>query len=49
VALKMRYLDGRWQISGWFEHQNPLAMWTYACALPLLSAALARKLPNAKR
>lgn len=41
VALKMRYLDGRWQIAGWFEHQNPLAMWTYVCAVPLLSAALA--------
>ena len=41
VALKMRYLDGRWQISGWFEHQNPLAMWSYVCSLPLLSAALA--------
>lgn len=41
VGLKMRYLDGRWQVHGWFEHQNPMAMWAYFCALPLLSVALA--------
>lgn len=41
VGLKMRYLDGRWQVHGWFEHQNPMAMWAYLCALPLLSVALA--------
>lgn len=40
VALKMRFLDGRWQVHGWFEHQNPMAMWAYLCALPLLSVAL---------
>jgi hypothetical protein len=41
VCLKMRYLDGRWQVHGWFEHQNPMAMWAYLCALPLLAVALA--------
>ncbi len=41
VCLKMRFLDGRWQVHGWFEHQNPMAMWAYLCALPLLSVALA--------
>lgn len=40
VGLKMRYLEGRFQIRGWFEHQNPMAMWAYMMALPLLSAAL---------
>lgn len=40
VALKMRFLDGRWQVHGWFEHQNPMAMWAYLCALPVLSLAL---------
>jgi len=29
VALKMRFLDGRFQVHGWFEHQNPMAMWAY--------------------
>jgi hypothetical protein len=41
VGFKMRYLDGSWQVKGWFEHQNPMAMWAYFCALPLLSVALA--------
>ena len=41
VGLKMRYLEGRWQVHGWFEHQNPMAMWAYLCSLPLLSVALA--------
>lgn len=46
VGLKMRYLDGRWQVHGWFEHQNPMAMWAYLCALPLLSVALAPTTPR---
>ncbi len=41
VCVKMRYLDGRWQVHGWFEHQNPMTMWAYLCALPLLAVALA--------
>lgn len=39
VCLKMRFLDGRWQVHGWFEHQNPMCMWAYLCAVPLLAAA----------
>ena len=46
VCLKLRYLDGRWQVHGWFEHQNPMAMWAYMCALPVLSLALS---PQATR
>ncbi len=46
VCLKLRFLDGRWQVHGWFEHQNPMAMWTYMCAIPLLSVAFA---PQIKR
>ena len=46
VALKMRYIEGRWQVHGWFEHQNPMAMWAYMCALPVLSLALS---PQATR
>ena len=39
VCLKMRFLDGRWQVHGWFEHQNPMCMWAYLCAIPLLAVA----------
>ena len=42
LALKMRYMDGLWQIRGWFEHQNPMAMWSYMTGIPLLAAALYR-------
>jgi hypothetical protein len=41
VCLKMRFLDGRWQVHGWFEHQNPMCMWAYLCAIPVLSVAFA--------
>ena len=37
VCLKLRVIDGRFQVHGWFEHQNPMAMWGYLCALPLLA------------
>lgn len=40
VVLKMKYVDHIYQISGWFEHQNPLAMWSYLFGLPLLGAAM---------
>ena len=39
VCLKMRYLDGRWQVHGWFEHQNPMSIWAYLCAIPLLAVS----------
>jgi hypothetical protein len=40
VVLKMKYVDHFYQVRGWFEHQNPLAMWAYMCGLPLLAAAM---------
>lgn len=40
VVLKMKYVDGFYQVRGWFEHQNPLAMWSYLLGLPLFAAAL---------
>ncbi len=40
VVLKMKYVDHFYQIHGWFEHQNPLAMWAYLCGLPLLACAM---------
>ena len=46
LCLKLRFLDGRWQVHGWFEHQNPMCIWAYLCALPLLAVAFA---PQPKR
>jgi hypothetical protein len=40
VVLKMKYLNHIYQVYGWFEHQNALAMWAYMCGLPLLAVAL---------
>ena len=41
LVMKMRYVDGFYQVRGWFEHQNPLAMWAYMLGLPLLALAMA--------
>lgn len=40
VVAKMKWIDGDYQVHGLFEHQNPLAMFTYMAALPLLAAAM---------
>jgi hypothetical protein len=40
VVLKLRYVDGFYQVRGWFEHQNPLSMWAYMIGLPLLALAM---------
>jgi len=40
VVLKMKYMDHSYQVRGWFEHQNPLAMWAYLSGLPLLAVAM---------
>jgi hypothetical protein len=40
VVLKLKYLDGQYQVRGWFEHQNALAMWAYSLGLPLLAIAM---------
>jgi hypothetical protein len=42
VVLKMKYVDGFYQVRGWFEHQNPLAMWAYMLGLPMLATAMAK-------
>jgi hypothetical protein len=36
----MRYLDGYFQIKGWFEHQNPMSMWAYMSACVVFAAAM---------
>ncbi len=40
IVSKMKYLNHVYQVMGWFEHQNALAMWSYMCGLPLLAVAL---------
>lgn len=40
VGLKMKYLDGIYQVRGTFEHQNPLAMYAVMIGMPLLAVAL---------
>lgn len=40
VGLKMKYLDGIYQVRGTFEHQNPLAMYSVMIAMPFLASSL---------
>jgi O-antigen ligase len=40
VVLKMKYLQGMYQVRGTFEHQNPLAMYSIMIAFPLLASSL---------
>jgi hypothetical protein len=47
VVLKMKYLDHFYQVHGWFEHQNSLAMWSYMCGFPLLAVCMS-KVPKAE-
>ncbi len=43
VVLKMKYLDGRHQILGTFEHQNALAMYANLISMLLLAAGAGAK------
>lgn len=40
VCLKLKYVDGMYQVRGTFEHQNPLAMYSICIGMPLLAAGL---------
>ena len=42
VCLWARYGRGEFQVKGWFEHQNPMAMWSYMLAFPILGLALSK-------
>ncbi len=42
-CLWSRYVMGGFRVMGWFEHQNPLALWSYMIALPILGLALSRE------
>ncbi len=43
IVVKMKYLDGRHQIMGTFEHQNALAMYVNLISMVLLAAGAAAK------
>jgi len=43
VCLFARYVHGAYRVIGWFEHQNPMAIWCYILALPLLGLAMAKE------
>ncbi len=46
IVMKMKFIDGYYQVRGLFEHQNPLAIYTYMISFPILAAAMA---PGVKR
>lgn len=43
VCLWSRVVMGGFRVTGWFEHQNPMAMWSYMLALPILALALSKQ------
>jgi hypothetical protein len=43
VCLWGRYVNGGYRVTGWFEHQNPMAMWSYTVAFPILALALSKE------
>lgn len=43
VCLWNRYVLGGFRVMGWFEHQNPMAMWSYMLALPILGLAISKE------
>src|SRR5687767_15869470 len=43
VCLKLKYIDGIYQVYGTFEHQNSLSTFTTMIGLVFLGAALAPK------
>ncbi|MES2705561.1 MAG: O-antigen ligase family protein [Verrucomicrobiota bacterium] len=48
VVLKLKYLQGQYQVHGTFEHQNSLSMYTILIAMPLLAVALGPKFRGQK-
>lgn len=48
IVAKMKWIDGFYQVRGLFEHQNPLAMFTYMAALPVLAAAMSPAVSKAR-
>ena len=42
LCLWGRYVQGGFRVMGWFEHQNPMAMWSYMIAMPILGLAICK-------
>ncbi len=38
-----RYVVGGFRVLGWFEHPNPMAMWSYMVAFPILGLAISKE------
>jgi hypothetical protein len=47
AVLKMKYLQGVYQVRGTFEHQNPLAMYCVLIGMVFLATGLGPNLPRA--
>ncbi|WP_345714407.1 O-antigen ligase family protein [Luteolibacter yonseiensis] len=43
VCLWNRYVLGGFRVMGWFEHQNPMSMWSYMLAFPILGLAISKE------
>lgn len=43
LCLWNRYVLGGFRVMGWFEHQNPMAMWSYMLAIPMLGLAISKE------
>jgi hypothetical protein len=43
VCMWGRYVQGGFRVTGWFEHQNPMAMWSYMVAFPILGLAISKE------
>ena len=43
LCLWARYVMGGFRVMGWFEHQNPMAMWSYMVAMPILGLAISKQ------
>ncbi len=43
ICLWGRYVKGGFRVMGWFEHQNPMAMWSYTVAFPILALAISKE------
>lgn len=43
LCLWGRYVQGGFRVMGWFEHQNPMSMWSYMLAMPILGLAISKQ------
>lgn len=43
ICLWGRYVQGGFRVTGWFEHQNPMSMWSYMIGMPIFGLALSKE------